>query len=88
MQWREWLKTPEGWRFKLDAKSGPLESGDFGKNAEFGTNGEKSPGPLGEWRKWQNLAKMENLAQTAKNRQSAGNIQNAENIQTGCQIFI
>ena len=31
---------------ELDAKSGPMESGDFGKNAEFGTNGEKSPGPL------------------------------------------
>jgi len=82
MQWREWRKTPEGWRFKLDAKSGPLESGDFGKKAEFGTNGEKSPGPLGEWRKWQNLAKKE------KNRQSAGNIQSAASIQTGCQIFI
>ena len=24
-------KSPEGWQFKLDAKSGPLESGDFGE---------------------------------------------------------
>ena len=29
-------KSPEGWRFKLDVKSGPLESGDFGKNDKFG----------------------------------------------------
>ena len=29
-------KSPEGWRIKLDAKSGPLESGDFGKNGKFG----------------------------------------------------
>ena len=43
-------KSPEGWRFKLDAKSGPLESGDFsdfgnfGNNGKFyGENGEKSP---------------------------------------------
>ena len=45
------------WRFELDAKSGPLEAGDFGENGDFGEigdfgknchacsgeNGEKSP---------------------------------------------
>ena len=28
-------KSPEGWRFKLDAKSGFLESGNFGENGEI-----------------------------------------------------
>lgn len=27
--------SPEGWRFKLDAKSGLLESGNFGENGEI-----------------------------------------------------
>ena len=40
-------KSPEGWRFKLDAKSGPLESGDFGGNGDFGKNSKFG------WRKWQ-----------------------------------
>ena len=30
----------EGWRFKLDAKSGPLESGDFGEIGDLGKNGK------------------------------------------------
>ena len=33
-------KSPEGWRLKLDAKSGPLESGDFGEIGDFGKNGK------------------------------------------------
>ena len=40
-------KSPEGWRFKLGAKSGRLESDDFGKIGHFGKNGnldgKKSP---------------------------------------------
>ena len=28
-------KSAEGWRFKLDTKSGLLESGDFGENGEI-----------------------------------------------------
>ena len=39
-KWRNWRKIASCWRFELDAKSGPLEAGDFGKNGE---NGEKSP---------------------------------------------
>ena len=34
-------KSPDSWRFKVDAKSrGPFESGDFGENGKFGKNGE------------------------------------------------
>ena len=29
-------RSPEGWQFKLDAKSGSLESDDFGENGEIG----------------------------------------------------
>ena len=28
------------WRFELDAKSGPLEAGDFGENGDFGEIGD------------------------------------------------
>jgi len=52
-KWRFWQKRRKivrglarfrMWqKFKLDAKSGPLESGNFGENGEFGINGEKSP---------------------------------------------
>ena len=34
MQWRKW----RNWRFELDAKSGPLEVGDFGEIGDFGKN--------------------------------------------------
>ena len=30
MQWQKWQKIASHWRFQLDAKSGPLEAGDFG----------------------------------------------------------
>ena len=51
MQWRNWRKITSRWRFELDAKSGPLEPGDFGEIGDFGKNhhacngenGEKSP---------------------------------------------
>ena len=39
-KWRNWRKIASRWRFELDAKSGPLEAGDFGENGE---TGEKSP---------------------------------------------
>ena len=31
---------PESWQFKLDAKSGPLESGKKGENGDLGENEE------------------------------------------------
>ena len=41
-------KSPEGWRFKLNAESGPLESGHFGEIGDFGQNGKFSKnGELG-----------------------------------------
>ena len=33
MQWRKWRKIASLWRFELDAKSGPLEAGDFGEKS-------------------------------------------------------
>ena len=39
MQWRKWQKIASHWRFELDAKSGPLEAGDFGENGDFGEIG-------------------------------------------------
>ena len=38
-KWRNWRKTTSLWRFELDAKRGPLEAGDFGKNGDFGEIG-------------------------------------------------
>ena len=59
VQWRKWRKIVSLWRFELDAKSGPLEAGDFGENADFrqigdfcqnrqraGDNSDKRPRPL------------------------------------------
>ena len=44
MQWQEWRKMPEDWQFKLDAKSGPLDSGDFGNFGKIANlDGEKLP---------------------------------------------
>ena len=50
-KWRNWRKIASRWRFELDAKSGPLEAGDFGEIGDFGKmchalngeNGKKSP---------------------------------------------
>ena len=36
MQWRKWRKIASCWRLELDAKSGPLEAGDFGEIGDFG----------------------------------------------------
>ena len=51
MQWRKWLnwrKIASCWRFELDAKSGPLEAGDFGENGDFGKNRHACNGETGE----------------------------------------
>ena len=39
-KWRDWRKIASCWRFKLDAKSGPFETGDFGENGDFGEIGD------------------------------------------------
>ena len=39
-KWRNWRKITSLWRFELDAKSGPLEVGDFGENGDFGEIGD------------------------------------------------
>ena len=39
-KWRKWRKIASCWRFELDAKSGPLEVDDFGKNGDFGEIGD------------------------------------------------
>ena len=44
-------KLPEGWPFKLNAKSGPLESGDFGDFGNFGNNRKFGS------RKWRKIAR-------------------------------
>ena len=46
MQWRKWRKIASLWRFELNAESGTMETGDFGKNRQrAGDNGAKS-GPF------------------------------------------
>ena len=42
MQWREWRKIASLWRFELDARSGPLEAGNFGKIDDFGENRQRA----------------------------------------------
>ena len=37
-KWQKWRKIASLWRFELDAKRGPLETGDFGKIRGFGEN--------------------------------------------------
>ena len=60
---RKWRKLPHGWRFKLDAKSGLLASGDFrdnGKNGNFGENGKKI------WQKWRKSQRADEIWQILK----------------------
>ena len=65
MQWQKWWnsrKIASFWRFELDAKSGPLEAGDFGENRQrAGNNDIKRPGPLGDWRFWRKWRKIASL---------------------------
>ena len=51
-KWQKWRKIASLWRFELDAKRGPSETGDFGKISGFGDNrqragdnGDKRPDP-------------------------------------------
>ena len=48
-KWRNWRKIASRWRFELDAKSGPLEAGDFGEIGDFGKNRQRA-GDM-----WQNI---------------------------------
>ena len=47
-KWRNWRKIASRWRFELDAKSGPLEAGDFGENGDFGEIGKNRHACNGE----------------------------------------
>ena len=75
MQWRKWRKIASLWRFELDAKRRPLETGDFGEIGGFraGDNGDRRPDPL-------------ETGDFGENRQRVGNIQNVANIQIGCHL--
>ena len=101
MQWRKWQnwrKIASCWRFELDAKSGPLEAGDFGEIADFGKNRHACNGENGKTGEISELdAKSgpleagdfgENgdfgeIGDFGKNRQRAGDMR--QNIQIGCQ---
>ena len=48
-KWRNWRKIASRWRFELDAKSGPLQAGDFGEIGDFGKNRQRA-GDM-----WQNI---------------------------------
>ena len=43
-------RSPEGWQFKLDAKSGSLESDDFGENDEIGNLAKMTKNHQAPWR--------------------------------------
>ena len=75
MQWRKWRTIASLWRFELDAKRGPLETGDFGEIGGFGKNrqragdnGDKRPDPLetGNFAKMAILAKLAILAKITR----------------------
>ena len=46
-QWRKWRKIASLWRFELDARSGPLEAGDFGEKRQ-----------QAKWREWRKIASL------------------------------
>ena len=60
-------KNRQRWRLELDAKSGPLEAGDFGEIGDFGKN-HQSAGDM-----WQNIQigcpEIHAMAKMAKNHQ-------------------
>ena len=69
-KWRNWRKIASRWRFELDAKSGPLEAGNFGEIGDFGKNHQRA-GDM-----WQNIQircpemhAMAKMAKLAKNHQ-------------------
>ena len=45
-------KSPEGRRLKLDARSGPLEGGDFSETGKIWQKWREIAKPLGERHKW------------------------------------
>ena len=55
MQWRNWRKITSLWRFEVDAKSGPLEAGDFGKYGDFGEIGDFGKNRQRAGDMWQNI---------------------------------
>ena len=55
MQWRNWRKIASCWRFELDAKSGPLEAGNFGENGDFGEIGDFGKNRQRAGDMWQNI---------------------------------
>ena len=76
---------PSLWRFELDSKRGPLETGDFDEIGNFGEkrqraghNGDKCPHPL-------ETGDFGQIANFGENRQRVSNIQNVANTQIGCQ---
>ena len=82
MQWRKWRKLASLWRFELDAKRAPLETGDFGDFGEIGSFGKnrQRAGDIGD--------KRPNPLETGdfgENRERFGDIQNVANIEIGCQ---
>ena len=65
-KWQTWRKIASFWQFELDAKRGPLETGDFRENRQrAGDNGEKRPGPLA-------TGDSGEISDFAENRQTAG----------------
>ena len=54
-KWRNWRKIVSRWRFELDAKSGPLEAGDFGENGDFGEIGDFGKNRQRAGDMWQNI---------------------------------
>ena len=79
---KKFRKIASLWRFELDAKRGPLETGDIGKISGFG-----KIGGFGENRQraGDNGDKRQETGDFGENRQGVGDIQNVANIQTGCQ---
>ena len=93
VQLRKWRTIASLWRFELDAKRGPLETGDFGEIGGFGKNhqragdnGDKCPDPLetGNFGENGDFGKIGNFDE---NHQGVRNIQNVANIQIGCQTW-
>ena len=83
MQWWKWRKIVSLWRFELDAKRGPLDTGDFGEIGEIGGFGENRQ------RAGENGDKRTDPLETGdfdENRQRVGNIHNVANIQIGCHL--
>ena len=54
-KWRNWRKIASCWRLELDAKSGPLEAGNFGENGDFGEIGDFCQNRQRAGDIWQNI---------------------------------